>query len=398
MKPEDVLTEEKLAAMRARDASPTWGDGDLQVRADRRALLTYIGALTSKREEAQAAHDALRAIPAPQTTAAAPRASNQRLLGSLKKLVRGYVSLLESARERIIFHGGTCDTVDQMERGDAYLAEARAAIALAEAATTIETPDAAWIIWFEDADRKAEVFTGHGATEAAHRRFEQISLSWNAHLFQRVADNTAAFQGWRDSASHEVDEPSIRCENNCGRSADLKGPQAPIARVTINDRYEISSCAQYAPGLPPGDHDLYCEPLCPHGMPLAENICGPCSQGRPNRPAPETAAVGESTYCRRCDLTLTSKIRRHYCPDCGLALIPAAATVPKTAAAPEAPPAPAVRLSGRDSCPKCGFDVRDHEAGELARCGVTVEADARPEPPTPPPTRLISEHAPGKAK
>lgn len=24
--------------------------------------------------------------------------------------------------------------------------------------------------------------------------------------------------------------------------------------------------------------------LCPHGMPLAENICGPCSQGEPNRP------------------------------------------------------------------------------------------------------------------
>ena len=25
--------------------------------------------------------------------------------------------------------------------------------------------------------------------------------------------------------------------------------------------------------------------LCPHGMPLAENVCGPCSQGRPNRRA-----------------------------------------------------------------------------------------------------------------
>lgn len=22
---------------------------------------------------------------------------------------------------------------------------------------------------------------------------------------------------------------------------------------------------------------------CPHGMPLAENICGPCSKGEPNR-------------------------------------------------------------------------------------------------------------------
>lgn len=23
--------------------------------------------------------------------------------------------------------------------------------------------------------------------------------------------------------------------------------------------------------------------LCPHGMPLAENVCGPCSEGQPNR-------------------------------------------------------------------------------------------------------------------
>lgn len=28
--------------------------------------------------------------------------------------------------------------------------------------------------------------------------------------------------------------------------------------------------------------------LCPHGMPLAENVCGPCSEGRPN-------AVGSGT-------------------------------------------------------------------------------------------------------
>lgn len=43
----------------------------------------------------------------------------------------------------------------------------------------------------------------------------------------------------------------------------LRAPQAPILRVTINDQYEISSCAQYAPGLPPGDHDLYCSPPQP---------------------------------------------------------------------------------------------------------------------------------------
>lgn len=26
-------------------------------------------------------------------------------------------------------------------------------------------------------------------------------------------------------------------------------------------------------------------PLCPHGMVLADNVCGPCSKGKPNRPS-----------------------------------------------------------------------------------------------------------------
>lgn len=34
--------------------------------------------------------------------------------------------------------------------------------------------------------------------------------------------------------------------------------------------------------------------LCPHGMPLAENICGPCSQGRANRPAAKATAPSET--------------------------------------------------------------------------------------------------------
>lgn len=35
--------------------------------------------------------------------------------------------------------------------------------------------------------------------------------------------------------------------------------------------------------------------MCPHGMPLNENICGPCSEGRPNRrpAAPPPAALSE---------------------------------------------------------------------------------------------------------
>ncbi len=37
-------------------------------------------------------------------------------------------------------------------------------------------------------------------------------------------------------------------------------PQAPIAQLTINQAGEIAGTLMYAPGLPPGDHDLYCQP------------------------------------------------------------------------------------------------------------------------------------------
>jgi hypothetical protein len=36
-------------------------------------------------------------------------------------------------------------------------------------------------------------------------------------------------------------------------------PQAPIARVTVKDGM-VTRTGLYAPGLPDGEHDLYCEP------------------------------------------------------------------------------------------------------------------------------------------
>jgi hypothetical protein len=41
---------------------------------------------------------------------------------------------------------------------------------------------------------------------------------------------------------------------------ETPAPQAPIALLTINMASEPAGVTLYAPGLPPGDHDLYCEP------------------------------------------------------------------------------------------------------------------------------------------
>jgi len=45
----------------------------------------------------------------------------------------------------------------------------------------LPTPD--WMIVFDDADMKPEVFTDHFA---AQKRFKALANNWSCHLFQRV--------------------------------------------------------------------------------------------------------------------------------------------------------------------------------------------------------------------
>lgn len=91
-----------------------------------------------------------------------------------------------------------------------------------------ETPH---IIVFDDADRPNEVFSGAGARPAALRRWEQISVSWNAHLFVRVEKNSrddpnpCARLATTQQPSHGTDGPAAQpvkpCPNypSCGCKA-----------------------------------------------------------------------------------------------------------------------------------------------------------------------------------
>lgn len=54
------------------------------------------------------------------------------LLDQLKAMNRAYVNLLETGRDRILQHGGTCDPVDVMEASDPFLHASKATIAKAE--------------------------------------------------------------------------------------------------------------------------------------------------------------------------------------------------------------------------------------------------------------------------
>lgn len=44
-----------------------------------------------------------------------------------------------------------------------------------------------YLIWFDDADRKPELFSDKSA---ALKRYEQVSISWNAHLFVLADSNS----------------------------------------------------------------------------------------------------------------------------------------------------------------------------------------------------------------
>jgi len=60
---------------------------------------------------------------------AALKGQRDQLLDTLERVPHAYVSLIESARDRIMFYGGECDSVEDMERDDPFLRALKDAIA-----------------------------------------------------------------------------------------------------------------------------------------------------------------------------------------------------------------------------------------------------------------------------
>lgn len=60
------------------------------------------------------------------------REERDTLHNELSDLIRGYINLLESGRDRIRDFGGDCDPVDVMESNDPWLRSARKTIAAME--------------------------------------------------------------------------------------------------------------------------------------------------------------------------------------------------------------------------------------------------------------------------
>lgn len=101
-------------------------------------------------------------------------------------------------------------------------------------------------------------------TMAGQEQGLEILREENAQLRTALQRFVTAAKSWHDF--HHGSQ-TVQCDWICeclptGEKA-LAGvpehPQAPIARVTISDGMATRT-GLYAPGLPDGEHDLYCEP------------------------------------------------------------------------------------------------------------------------------------------
>jgi hypothetical protein len=86
-------------------------------------------------------------------------------------------------------------------------------------------------------------------------------------------------------------------------AGETETPQAPIAKVIVREDGP-ADVMLYAPGLPPGTHDLYCEPPSPGG----QKVPHPCF-------APETEALRVDSDGLRIDELMEIAIRAESYPD-----------------------------------------------------------------------------------
>ncbi|MFV3386628.1 hypothetical protein ACNFCJ_14550 [Pseudomonas sp. NY15364] len=112
----------------------------------------------------------------------------QRQLDKFHSQLHGIPALAEIERLRAALH--SCAKASSAAEVCLIVDEALAATTAPEVRQEAVPEETPHIIVFDDADRPNEMFSGAGARPAALRRWQQISVSWNAHLFVRVERNS----------------------------------------------------------------------------------------------------------------------------------------------------------------------------------------------------------------
>ena len=100
--------------------------------------------------------------------------------GPTKKELQVLLRIIEGQAERLRA---------EVERLRAEIAKALAVPPVSlrgELASMTDEEEVAWILWFEDASARPEVFAGCGAEAAARAAFESARQNWTVRLFREV--------------------------------------------------------------------------------------------------------------------------------------------------------------------------------------------------------------------
>jgi hypothetical protein len=156
----------------------------------------------------------------------------------------------------------------------------------------------------DEPDLATAVDNAHAALAKAEARAQQSGNALDQH-------SPADFAAWLRKRAHEnrrlaslprekwprlnpdlLKHFAFRFEQGAEILARLERDRDNWSSIAANRNIAIATIAEERDRLSAR------EPLCPHGLPLAENTCGPCSEGRTNRrPAPpETQAECPGHY------------------------------------------------------------------------------------------------------
>lgn len=128
---------------------------------------------------------------------------------------------------RLEGHLPSCEYRQRKER-DMKVSTCTTADCVASLAIPDECPH---IIWFDDQDQSPIVFAGPGAKACANAKFQDISTSWNAHLFARIARNSSDDRFPSASVEHTLRQDLARACADTDKILHLLGIDPGQARA-----------------------------------------------------------------------------------------------------------------------------------------------------------------------
>lgn len=157
-----------------------------------------------------------------------------------------------------------------------------------------------------------QTFRGADMTDATPSSNQQSLLREFSDLITRY-ERALTESGWSEQRA-KLATASAREQIDIARASGHETrPQAPIAKLTVWENGIQCTVSMYAPGLPPGEHDVYLDPSAP-GIPgnaaPVYYFCSHCCRDVPMEhkqscpgdrlASAQKASAPEPSVCRQC--------------------------------------------------------------------------------------------------